>query len=67
MNLLGKVKCISCDLIGFIGYVELNIPIQLVVHSLIAIKDTSNGGVVKPTFVIWFPPKRFSTLFCFPN
>jgi hypothetical protein len=56
MNLLGKVKCISCDLISFIGYVEFNIPIQLVVHSLIAIEDTSNGGVVKPTFVIWFPP-----------
>jgi hypothetical protein len=56
MSLLGKVKGISCDLVGLIGYVELNIPIQLVVHYLIAIEDTSNGGVIKPKFVVWFPP-----------
>jgi hypothetical protein len=64
MNLLNKVKGISCDLVGFIGYVELNIPIQLVLHYLIAIEDTSIEifnfcSVSQSSVVLFFLNSRF--------
>jgi hypothetical protein len=54
MNLVGKVEGISCHLVGFIRFVELGMLTQLVIHSLIEVEGTSNGGIPYPkvSFVI---------------
>jgi hypothetical protein len=54
MNLVGEIKCTSCHLVGFIRFVELGMLTQLVVHFLIEIEGTSNGGTPYPkmNFVI---------------
>jgi hypothetical protein len=36
MSLLGEGKNISYGFVGFVGFVELGIPTQLVIHSLVA-------------------------------
>jgi hypothetical protein len=65
MSLLRNVKGIYCDLVGLIRYVELNIPIKLVVHSLIAKEDTSIEifnfcFVSQSTVVLFFLNSQFT-------
>jgi hypothetical protein len=41
MNFLEEVENISYDLVDSVGFVELGIPTQLVIHSLARVKSMS--------------------------
>jgi hypothetical protein len=55
MSLCGEVEGISRIFVCFVGFMELGIRAELVVHPPIVVVSKLGGGLTI-TYVVWFPP-----------